>query len=127
MRLAILHPEVAFRDCTDCEMHVYDEKTGERLKLANGQPMARPRGTCAPCRFRDNGCPKGTPEMSKGLSDRNWKAWQHYRECRAVGQFPDDAIVRRNAAIIRAATEAAEETLRRRDLGPLAALLAGGR
>ena len=26
--------------------------------------------------------------------------YQHYRECRAVGQFPDDPLVRRNAAEI---------------------------
>jgi hypothetical protein len=50
----------------------------------------------------------------------------HYQECRAVGQFPDDAIVRRNAAIIRAATDAAEAQQRAKQLGPIAALLAMG-
>lgn len=28
-------------------------------------------------------------------------AYQHYRECRATGWFPDDALVRQNAAAIR--------------------------
>jgi hypothetical protein len=41
------------------------------------------------------------PAEAVELSDRNWLAWQHYRECRAIGRFPDDPIVRRNAAIIR--------------------------
>jgi hypothetical protein len=49
-------------------------------------------------------CPKAvdhrqTPEAD--LSDRNWAAWQHYQQCKAVGQFPHDAVVRRNAGLIR--------------------------
>lgn len=90
------------------------------------QPVKRPAGTLPPCRTRENGCPKGTPEEPKSLSDRNWKAWMHYLECRAVGHFPNDAIVRKNAATIRAATDAAEYALRRKDLGPISALLARG-
>lgn len=35
------------------------------------------------------------------MTEQNWQAYEHYRECRAVGQFPDDPIVRRNAATIR--------------------------
>lgn len=46
------------------------------------------------------GCPKGTPENQKGLSDQNLQALRHYQECKAVGSFPDDPIVRRNARII---------------------------
>lgn len=51
-------------------------------------------------------CPKipaGEPKERRHaieLSDRNKAAWQHWRECRAVGVFPDDPIVRRNAAIL---------------------------
>ena len=125
MRLLILHPEVAFRSCTDCQMHVYDEKTGERKTDRSGNPVPRPKGTVAPCRVSASACAKGTPEQSKGISDRNWKAWQHYQECRAVGMFPDDPIVRRNAAIIRAATDAAERQQQAQSLGPLAALIRG--
>jgi hypothetical protein len=40
-----------------------------------------------------------TPQFAVELSPRNRRAWQHYEQCRAVGQFPDDPIVRRNAAI----------------------------
>lgn len=83
---------------------MYDEKTGKRVEVA-GKPMPRPRGTLAPCRQRANGCPKGTPEASRALDERNLRAWTHYQQCRAVGQFPEDGIVARNAAIIRRAEE----------------------
>lgn len=35
-------------------------------------------------------------------------AWRHYRECRAVGQFPADTIVRANAARFRHAQDEAD-------------------
>lgn len=52
-------------------------------------------------------CPKIPPEAPQRnaayaleMSERNWLAWRHNRECAAVGRFPDDPIVRRNAAAI---------------------------
>ena len=54
----------------------------------------------APCRT-DKGCPKGTPENQRSLTYENEQCYDHYRECRAVNQFPDDPVVRRNAAAIR--------------------------
>lgn len=53
-----------------------------------------------PCRT-NQGCPKGTPENSKELSNKNRLAYDHYLQCKAIGKFPDDAIVYRNAGIIR--------------------------
>ena len=41
------------------------------------------------------------PNPAAELSAWNWQAYEHYCECKAVGQFPDDAIVRRNAGLIR--------------------------
>ena len=38
----------------------------------------------------------------------NELAYEHYRECRAVGEFPDDPIVRRNAVIIRSVEDEIE-------------------
>ena len=55
----------------------------------------------APCRDPRRGCPKGTPEEPRTLTPENEMCYQHYLECRAVRQWPDDSVVRRNAAIIR--------------------------
>lgn len=104
MGLILSHPAVASRDCGDCLRHIYDQATGQRLSDRHGQPIPRPPGTFAPCRYVSKGfeaCAKGSPEASKELSARNRQAYLHYLECRAVGRFPDDAIVRRNAALIR--------------------------
>lgn len=104
MRLILSHPQVAFRDCTLCQKYVYDEATGRAVQHPphSGRPVPRPPNAPPPCRIAGLGCPKGTPEDPLILSEINRAAWQHYRECRATGNFPDDPIVRRNAAIIRA-------------------------
>lgn len=99
MTLSILHPEVAWRDCESCQKFVYDEDTGQIVIGRDRQPERRAPGCLAPCRYR-RGCPKGTPEAQLTLTSQNQQAWDHYRECRAVGEFPDDAIVRRHAALL---------------------------
>ncbi len=72
------------------------------LRLLSQPP---PCGTCPKI-------PKDAPvkhwDHAVQLSDKNWRAYQYYLECRAVGQFPDDAIVRRNARIIRAIQDEAD-------------------
>ncbi len=86
-----------------------------RKKFHGGKPIRRPPGT-APCRT-SKGCLKGTPENPLTLSDKNYEAYRHYRESKAVGFTPDeqaDPIVRRNAGLI-ADTEAAAERKRKRD------------
>lgn len=54
-------------------------------------------------------CPKGTPEKSRSLLPIMEQCYRHYRECKAVGSFPDDPVVRRNAAAIRDVEEVAEQ------------------
>ncbi len=93
----MFHPDVAFRDCQHCLKYIYDEKTGE-AREHRGDFVERLPTVPAPC--RREGCPKGTPENPKVLSNKNMLAYQHWKECKAVGQFPDDPIVRQNAAII---------------------------
>jgi hypothetical protein len=66
----------------------------------------------APCR-NEKGCPKGTPEKPKTLHPINQQAHQHYQECRAVGRFPDDPIVLRNASIIREITDSINADIQR--------------
>lgn len=51
------------------------------------------------------------------LSEQNWQAYTHYLECRAVGEFPNDPIVRRHARLIRQIEDAADrQTLLRAGL-----------
>ena len=102
-----MHPEITSRSCEDCKTYLYND-TRERM----GLPVIRAgrqelRGNApTPCRW----CPKlpadvpsseACPEKAVELSQRNYKCLAHYLECRAVGRFPDDAIVRRNAMVIR--------------------------
>lgn len=105
-------PQVAGRDCAHCQKYLYEE-TGPRagtVKTMHGKPMLR-RGP-PPC-GQPQGCPKGTPHSPKTLSFRNWIAYNAYLEWKAVGQFPDDPIVRRNARIIRQVEDEVERQERR--------------
>lgn len=93
-----MHPEVANRNCPHCQTWQYDDATGKIVEKPKGTPLKRYGplmcNTAA-------GCHKGTPDQQKSLSPHNQLAYQHYRECRAVGHFPNDPIVRRHAVIIR--------------------------
>ena len=68
-------------------------------------------------------CAKGTPENPIELSAANEQAFQHYKECRAVGVFPNDPIVKRNAAAIRSIQDLAERRQRREDISEMAVLM----
>ena len=113
MRLILLHPDVAARSCDDCRKFLYHDRGpgefGPRVERS-GKPCARPKGLKPPCSW----CPKippgdePVPANAQDLSEKNLAALLHYRECRAVGEFPADGIVARNAALIRAAEDAAE-------------------
>ncbi|MGE5192816.1 MAG: hypothetical protein ACM3U2_09955 [Deltaproteobacteria bacterium] len=107
-------PHVALRNCEHCQMYVYNEITGCPWENPphSGRLIVRPAGTFPPCRIPGVGCPKGTPEQPKGLSAANHAAWRFDRECRATGIFPDDPLVRRNAAIIRQVEEELEHRQR---------------
>lgn len=77
--------------------------------LRGGQKVPRIKGQKTPCKWCPK-IPKGKdpiPENAVELSPHNWRAYQHYLECKAVGQFPDDPIVRRNAMLIRQVEESA--------------------
>lgn len=102
--LTLRHPEVANRDCGECQKWMYEDDG--KVKLRRGKPM--PRRGPTPCRTKQ-GCPKGTPENQKSLTRKNQIAWEHYQRCKATGRFPDDPIVARNAAIISAVERAAAE------------------
>ncbi len=91
-------------------MYVYDETTGRPIQNPprSGRLVVRPPAARPPCRLPGVGCPKGTPENSRELSPTNAAAWRFDHECHAIGEFPDDPLVRRNAAIIRQVESAVE-------------------
>lgn len=107
MGLVIFHPEVAYRDCEMCKRFVFKEN-GE-IDTFQGAPIERPRGTLPPCHYGADQCPKVSPDSGMSLNEKNALAYQHYRECRAIGSFPDDFIVRENAAVIREIEDQAGE------------------
>ena len=100
--------KIARRNCDDCKAYFYNEETGLPI-ISNVTGLKEKRSGVTMCQTPE-GCPKGTPENPKTLNNANGWAWRHYRDCAAVGQFPDDPIVKRNASIIKAAIEAARVT-----------------
>lgn len=116
MRLLLLHPEVTSRSCAECKEFLYDDKPNAfaTRPVDRGGKIQKRHGGPTPCSM----CPKQpqdvpdrarTPATAIELSERNWKAYVHDRECSAVGEFPSDEIVRRNAAIIRQAEKHADK------------------
>lgn len=106
--LVLNHPEVAFRDCGDCQKYVYDHDAGQVRLTPSGEKMLRSvSGGREPCYYGPDRCAKVSPTAGRELNNKNWRAYTHYLECRAVGQFPDDEIVRQNAATIRAIEDSA--------------------
>lgn len=107
MGLILAHPEVAYRSCQDCKAWIFDHKTGKK-EMRNGQPIPRLPGVKLPCEIsaglpedvRERACAKICPTAGVELSEKNWQAYMHYLGCKATSLFPDDPIVRRNAAII---------------------------
>lgn len=105
--------------------HIYDDKGRIRKHIRTGLPLVN-IGKMTPCHecekipervFDEKGIeiPK-TPATYKKLrahaveiSPIITQAYQHYLECRAVGSFPDDPIVRKNAALFRHVADEAEK------------------
>ena len=115
MQLLLLHPEVAYRSCEDCQKYVYNHETGirEEFPVGSGAPVLRPKGMLPPCSQGPSSCAKISPESGIELNERNKETYLHYLECRAVGDFPDDPLVRYHAAIIRSVEDESERAERR--------------
>lgn len=87
--LLYAHPEVATRDCEHCQRFVYGDDGRVSLD-AIGQPRPRAPGNLPPCRVVHAGCPKGTPERPRSLTERNQRFYRAYRRARLTGRWPDD-------------------------------------
>lgn len=119
LRLLLLHPEVAARSCEECRMYLFHDKGpdfgppvergGKRIKRAPGQ-----RPPCSTCHKQPDDVPaqERRPETAVELSPKNWQAYVHYLECKAVSQFPTDPLVRRNAFLIRQVEDLADQVRR---------------
>jgi hypothetical protein len=101
--LVLEHGDVAHRDCGVCQEFIFDESGRMKIDERNGQPVKRPRGNMALCRYPGCKCPKGTPEAKRSFTEQNEQAYAHYCECRATGQWPDppDDVVTHHAGLIR--------------------------
>ena len=110
--LLMRHSEIVGRDCKVCQKFVFDEDKGTIEFGRDGKPELRLLNCgaefLAPCRDPRRSCPKGTPENPRTLTEDNQLCYEHYLECRAIGQFPDDSVVRQNAAIIREVIDSVE-------------------
>jgi hypothetical protein len=102
--LLVRHPKIAAMDCRLCEKYIvndlWDFEIGRDGHLEERLQDCGPSFLAA-CRDPRRGCPKGSPEQPKTLSPANQICFEHFKECSAVGQFPDDSVVKRNAAAIR--------------------------
>lgn len=110
--LFLTNRKYATRNCNNCKKWWYDEETGEVAK-AMGKPLLRIIDTPTLCQT-EAGCPKGTPEDQKSWHAINRRAFLHWIEAKSVSQFPDDPIVRRNAASIQSVYKEIENERRRR-------------
>jgi hypothetical protein len=111
----LAHPELP--GCADCKAWLYDVRW-KRCTRA-GQPVPRPEGTPTPC----HKCPKGPTPFEKELTPQNLAALRHYQECKATGRFPVDAVVERNAGLIRMVEDGHDRS--KLDFSPLLLALAG--
>jgi len=140
--LILAHPEIAGRPCEECKQWLYQDTaerlSGRKLVTGDGRPMPRPPAgrpgvLTTPCRQ----CPKippgvePRPEHAVELSERNQQAYWHYLRSKAVGRFPRDPIVERNAGLIRMVEDEVSREREAAQIGVLELLpllaLGGGR
>lgn len=109
MRLRITHAHIFYRSCESCQTWQYDEKTGQ-IETLEGTDEKLPRHDpeLVPCKAHGMSCPKISPEHE--ITNRNLICLDHYHQCKAVGEFPDDSIVKQNAGIIAEAEREAERS-----------------
>lgn len=114
LRVLLLEPEIAARSCEDCQRFLYHDRGpndfGPRVERS-GKPVLRLPKQKTPCAWCPKIVPGDPPEPASAqeLTARNRSAYLHYLECKATGQFPADAIARRNAALIKRVEDDAEE------------------
>lgn len=130
------HPEMIDRTCQKCQDYWYEDTPGHMgplLRLDDGSPMRRPTdggkpgGTpCHQCPKVPRDAPERTREHAIEPTEKSMAALRHYERCAAVGRFPDDEIVERNAGLIAPIYRQAEVANARDAAGIIALLIASG-
>lgn len=94
-------PHLTTFSCDDCRTYWIDIQDGEVARHPQTKESLTREGP-PPCEIKDLAivCPIGHWQKPRRLSEKNRLALEHYHECRAVGQFPDDPLVRRHARVI---------------------------
>ena len=95
VKLYCEEPLLAVRDCDTCKKWWFNEDT-RKIARYDGKELQRPAHARVSCET-DAGCRKGHHLKPLGLSDKNWKAVNHYTEWKAVGcPHPECPVMRRN-------------------------------
>lgn len=91
-------PWFARVSCDTCRKYWFNPLSGKFTAfVADGKPAEREGQVLCETHTK---CPVGHYSKQKRLTAKNRLAFQHYLECKATGNFPDDPIVSRNAEII---------------------------
>jgi hypothetical protein len=112
-RIRFEFPHLANLPCSECQKWVYDLKTGKQ-QLYGGKPV-RQHPSGPPCVQEPGICPKGEPGKSD-LTYQNLRVLRHFEECRAVGGFPDDGLVKMHAGLLEPIYQDAERRKQNEDL-----------
>jgi len=111
-----MRPGVVSIDCDQCHQFMYDLETGKPEEW-RGKPARRVKGVPPPCKTK---CPKRGPDEYTTLLPQNLECLEHYSECSATGDFPDDPLVRRHAAILKNVERHVEQARSDRNLQMMA-------
>lgn len=135
-KLLFHSPEMIDRTCAKCQAYFYEDTAGVMgplLRLDDGRPMPRPTDDgkpgdtpCYQCPKVPKDAPARTREHAIEPTERSLDALRHYERCIAIGNFPDDEIVQRNAELIGPIYRTAEIASARDAAGVIALLIASG-
>jgi hypothetical protein len=101
------HPKLAKVSCDACRKYWFDPlEVKWTVAGRDGKPQLKPEGMLPMCESCPGICPAGHYQNSNRLTGKYLHSFHHYLECEATGCFPDDAVVRRNAKIIRSVLKA---------------------
>lgn len=87
--------------------------------------MPRVPGQPTPC-YRCPKIPAGVkpvPWQAVEWSEKNWHAYRFHQRCKAVGRFPADAIVVKNAGLIEATLQEMRDQWQQANVGLLSSYL----